>query len=295
MTNLVSELKYAIEGIVVSRPDCRMGQDYDCACVYCSDHTYQRALADAVARNAATAAHRARIVELIGAFRCLAAIGAAIRSAGAPGAGFARMIHDAGELRTSTGGNLRGFSFRVTGRRGSAKQHFGRAGVCKWKGDNSYGGIKLGLAIPGEEKLAYCSFAQLERIPLTVEQIESDLYERSEAMMVRDATASCRPKLVVALKRRGNGPVAYVVNGRDAGASGQVFWCGPDKRNEPNARLGIRTASGAIVWASAYDCASEPVAITHTERRQLERIAADAVMEGRIDQAREILSQTREV
>lgn len=291
----VATLRWALEGDTVSRPYCRMGQDYPCECVYCNDYSYRKALDACAIANAASADYRATLVRASQAFQLLAEIGKAIAAALSPGLGVALMIRDAGALRSSGGGNLRGFTFRVTGKRGAAKVHFGKVGLCKWQGINDYGGVKLGLQIEGHEKLAYVSLGQLDRIPMTIEQLDSERVAKTEATIVRDAIAPHRPKLVVALKRRGKGPIAYVVSGRDAGQHGVVFWVGPDKRTqEPNARLGIRTASGAVVWASAYECASEPmVAVTREERTELERVAADAALDGYPERAREILAQTR--
>jgi len=117
-------------------------------------------------------------------------------------------------------------------------------------------------------------------------------------VIVREAIAPHRPKFVAPPLRRGRrgaGPVAYVVSGRDAGKHGEVFWVGDDKKTgETNARLGIRQASGEVIWASAYDCADAPCTVVpSTERKEMERVAADFAMEGRPDKARAVLAATR--
>lgn len=288
--------KLAIDGVVVSRNYCRMGQDYDCRCNYCCDASYNAAVADAGRRNAETTVDRARIVRLTTPFEALAQIGAAISAAGSPGASISRMIRDAGELRQSFGGEVRGFSYRVTGKRGSAKRHFGKVGVCKWVGKSEDGTTRIGLQIEGEEHLAYCAASQLERIPMTAESLVEDARRRTEQVIVREAIAPHRPRLVVASLRRGRpGPTAYVVSGRDAGKHGEVFWVGPDKRTgEPAARLGIRQADRTVIWASAYECADEPCEMVEIEeRREIERVAADLALEGSSDKAREVLATTR--
>jgi hypothetical protein len=288
----------AVAGVVVQRNYCRMGEDYDCRCNFCCDSSYAAALDAAEKQNASTAKHRAWIVKVTSAFEALSQIGKAVRAAAAPGWAYACMIRDAGFLRQSFGGHLRGFSFRVVGKRGSAKKHFGKIGTCKWVGENEEGTLRIGLLIEGEEKLAYCAASQLERLPLGADVLVEDIIRRTDAMIVRDAIAPYRPKFVASLSRSGRGrrgPMAYVVTGHDRGKHGEVFWIGADKRTgEAGARLGIREASGAVIWASAYDCADQPcTVVSAAERKDMERVAADMAIEGRFDEARTVLSAIR--
>lgn len=285
----------ALGGVTVERHYCRMGQDYDCRCTYCSEGAYIIAMRLAEVQNAATAELRTRVIRAAESLMWLSHIGLAFASACSPGAGISRMIQDTGLLRESSGGDLRGFKFMVLGKRGSAKQHYGKVGVCKYHGNDGYDRVRIGLAVAGEEKLAYCTFSQLERVPMRAEDLLAEAVNRTEQVAVKQAIAPYRPKLEVVVKRRGKKQIAYVVSGPGVGKHGEVFWAGPDKRTgEQNARLGIRTADGTVVWASAYDCAATPmVAVSAAERKELERVAADYAMEGKDEEAREILRHTR--
>jgi hypothetical protein len=290
----------ALPGVVVQRNYCRMGEDYDCRCNFCCNHSYAAALAAAEKQNASSSKHRAWIVKVTTAFEALSQIGKAVRAAAAPGWAYSCMIRDAGFLRQSFGGQLRGFLFRVVGKRGSAKKHFGKIGTPKWVGENAEGTPRIGLQLEGEEKLAYCAVSQLERLPLEADVLVEDVIRRTEAVIVRDAIAAHRPKFVASLKRSGRGhrgavPTAYVVTGHDAGKHGEVFWIGADKRTgEADARLGIRVANGATIWVSAYDCADQPCTVVSAkERKDMERVAADMAIEGRFDEARAVLSAIR--
>jgi len=297
--------------LLTPAPYCRMGEDYDCTCRYCSSASAARYAAEVAAYNAATADHRAEVARVAGALLALGAIGQAVRAALSPGHGIAHMLRDVVPLLNSTHGSLKGAFFQITGKIGNAKLHTGKTGVCRWIGEGAsfapvprYRGgwrqdrttptIRVGLEIAGEPKLVYVAFSQLDRLP-TPEDVS---HARTIAAIVKKAIAPLRPKFDVVLTKRGKprkGQIAYIVEGRDAGASGEVFWIGADKRSgEANTRLGIKTADGQTIWASAYDCAAEPMrTVDRTERALLERVAADAVEEGRLDDAREILGQLR--
>ena len=296
----VTDHKLATSGMTVSRPYCRWGQDYPCECVYCSDSAYSAACKRAEEWNAATAEHRAWVVTLTAALAVLANVGRALALvASLPNAlrafalGAAVVYHEV---------PCKGARYRVVGKRGNAKKFQGVIGVCKWIGEADFrgrtGGKRVGLAVEGEAKLVYVAFGQVERVPETQEEILAKI----ERAIVQAAitTPGVRPrwtgKLPARRSKKNPGPVAYVVSGRDRGASGTVFWIGADKRTgEVDGRLGIRCANGATVWASAYDCRNEAPTSTTTlpadERALIERMAADAVMADRPVLARELLGQ----
>jgi hypothetical protein len=303
---------HAVHGqIITGAPYCRMGQDYDCTCRYCSSDTAARYATGVAEYNAATADHRAQVARVTSAFLHLATIGAAVRAALSPGLGIGLMIGDVLPLLASTHGNLRGAHFRIVGKRGNAKLHAGKVGVCRWIGegdsfapvprfrggwrDTTVPTVRVGLSIEGEAKLVYVAHGQLERLPTPAAEHRA----RIEVALVKAAIAPLRTKLVVAMTKRGKpkaGQIAYVVEGRDAGASGTVFWCGTDKRTgETDTRLGIQPAYGETIWVSAYDCAATPVRpVDREERCAIERVAADAVESGSPEAARAVLAQLRE-
>ena len=297
--------------VVESAPYCRMGQDYDCGCRYCSAAAAARYAAEIAEWNAATVEHRAYVATITGALACLAAIGRAVATALSPGLGLGVMVHDLAALLASDIGDLKGAHYQITGKRGNAKAHTGKVGICRWVGaGDSFepmprfrGGwrastkaptTRIGLAIEGEPKLVYVSFGSVTRLRTPAAEFAA----RVEAAVVRAAIAPVRAKLAVRMTPRGKvskGQVAHVVEGRDAGKSGEVFWCGADKRTgEVATRLGVKTAVGETLWVSAYDCAAAPAVLVPREERELiERIAADAAEEGRLDDARTILASRR--
>ena len=297
----VTDHKRAVSGETVSRPYCRWGQDYPCGCVYCSDAAYNAACKQAAEWNAATATHRAWVVSITSALAVLANVGRAIALvASMPGAIRAFAL---GAVSVYHQVPSKGARYRIVGKRGNAKKVFGVTGVCKWIGEADYqgrstGAYRVGLAVEGEPKLVYVAFGQVERLPESQEEIQAKI----ERQIVQAAitTPGVRPrwtgKLPARRSKKTPAPVAYVVSGRDRGASGTVFWLGADKRTgEADARLGIRCANGATVWASAYDCRNEApvdsVPLPADERVLIERIAADAVMADKPELARELLAQ----
>lgn len=302
----VVERQVALHGVVVARPYCRMGQDYDCRCNYCSDASYAVALSQAESQNAATATARAEVVRVTYALEWLSRIGMAVRAAGGPGLGVSRMIESAGWLRESHGGNLCGFWFLITGKRGAAKSHNGRFGKCVWVGENDSGTVRLGLRINDEDGLVYVTATQCERIPMRADELFAEARAKTEAVVVATAIAPLRPKFGMPsteklrkYKKAGlDGPMAYVVSGHHAGKSGRVFWSGPDKKTgEADVRLGIKHQENGVVetlWVSAYDCDASPcVVVDAAERRDIERVAADMAMDGDVEAAREVLASAR--
>lgn len=306
----VAAHKLAVDGKTVSRPYCRMGQDYDCTCVYCSDSSYARATAAATEWNAATVEHRAWVVAVTGALACLAVIGRAMNLvASMPGSIRAFAINAATLYHNVPS---RGTSYRVTGKAGNAKHHQGKVGICKWIGesdfnerpanwrghwrDNRKPTVRIGLAVEGEAKLVYVPFGQVTRIADAPAVITAQLAR--QVVEVTLAEANVRPRWTGTVPgRRGkkkNTTTAHVVSGRDRGAFGEVFWIGADRRTgEADARLGIRCADGSTVWASVYDCRNEApgAAMTAAERAIVESIAADAVLENKLEIARELLAK----
>lgn len=297
----VTDHKLAISGLTVSRPYCRWGQDYPCECVYCSDGAYNAACKQAAEWNAATAAHRAWIVSITSALAVLANVGRAMALvASLPGAirafalGAVAVYHEV---------PCKGARYRVVGKRGNAKKLLGVTGVCKWIGESDFRGLstgayRVGLAVEGEPKLVYVAFGQVERLPETQEEILAKI-ER-QIVQVAITSPGVRPrwtgKLPARRSKKSPPPVAYVVSGRDRGASGTVFWIGADKRTgEADGRLRIRCSNGATVWASVYDCRNEAptdtVPLPADERALIERIAADAVLANQPELAHDLLAQ----
>lgn len=125
----VTDNRAASEGRIMCAGYCRMGQDYDCRCAYCNAGTYAAEAAAIKAWNLATAEHRAHVVRVTSAFACLANIGKAVFAALAPGLAVNVLAMWAAYAWGSSDGNIRGFYFRITGKRGKAAAHVGKVGV----------------------------------------------------------------------------------------------------------------------------------------------------------------------
>jgi hypothetical protein len=292
---------------------CVWASDYDCRCSRCSALTRAMWYVSAFVWSVATGPVRAEVESALGGFKALALVGAAVEAALSPGKALTSMMEYFADAWTSDGGNLKGFYFKVVGKRGNAKKFAGKVGICKWVGETTFGGYydrraghvggttttRIGLQVEGEEKLVYVPFKQCERLPIPAEVTAA----RTEAKIVKEAIATLRPKWNGTVPKKGRTtvakwkascPVAYVVTGKNAGKSGKVFWVGADKKTgEAGARLGMETETGETLWLSAYECADRPVTVS-SDKALIERIAADAALEGNENKARELLAQTWE-
>jgi len=285
---------------------CNMSADYDCNCSKCSALTRAHWFIGAFIWSIATAAARAEVETALGGLKGLATMGWAIEAALAPGQTLRALALWAGDAWGSSNGDLKGSYFRVVGKRGNAAKHVGKVGMVKWVGESDGGprwaprahSIRLGLQIEGEAKLVYVTHAQCERLPTPPEVKMA----RLETKIVSEAIATLRPKWEGTVPKKsskesrakwlGRCPIAYIISGREAGKVGSVFWVGADKKTGEMTRLGIECKD--IVWVSAYDCANTLMAeVPASERVQIERVAADAAMEGNMDAARALLGQTR--
>lgn len=305
-----SDHELAVNGMKVERFYCRMGQDYDCGCNYCSHGAYLAACERAKEWDAATAEHRIYVAAITGALKFLALIGRTMALVASMPTAIHQFACDAATAYHNV--PCKGARYRVVGKAGNAKHHQGKVGVCTWIGesdfaprrvgwrgrqvDNRKPTVRIGLTVEGEAKPVYVPFGQVERIHATTEEIAAKM--ELAIVKVTLAESGVRPRWTGKLHRRKSKknppPMAYVVSGRDRGASGTVFWLGSDKRTgEADARLGIHLATGEKIFASAYDCRNEAPSTTPTsadERALIERIAADAVLDDKPEAARKLLA-----
>lgn len=306
----VAAYDLATKGKIVVTHYCRWGQDYDCTCTYCSASAYNQACSAAKAWNEETAAHRAWVASITRAFKLLAMIGRTMALVATMPTAIRAFALNASRLYHEV--PCKNARYRVAGKRGNAKHHYGTVGVCKWVGedvivpspvyrcDHKYSSYRVGLSVEGEAKLVYLPFKQLERLPESADEIA---FKVERAIVKVAISTGVRPRWTGSVPARATKsnplPMAYIVAGRDRGVSGHVFWIGVDKRTgEPNARVGIRRENGSVVWASVYDCRNAAMdapllttRLTANERYLIERIAADAVMDDKPDVARTVLEQ----
>lgn len=302
----VAAYKLAIEGYTVpSAPYCRMGQDYDCNCAYCNYSVQAKYVAEAAARTAATAEHRAWVAQITSSYKALAAIGRAVHQALVIGNMLRTLAIWAGTAYDSLDGNLKGMTFKVTGKAGRAKAQHGKVGVVRWVGEDARAtsyysrDVKvttvLGLAIEGEPKLVYVPAKQCTRQAITAEQnmarIETAIMDQAiKEVLTWTGTIPAKKRSEKRDAHLARCPLVYVTSGRDKGASGRAFWKSPDGK-----RVGVETGTVGVVWVQASQVSDKPVAaavveVSAEERALIKRIAADAAMDGDADKTRELLA-----
>lgn len=191
-----------------------------------------------------TGAERARLECGVRGMQVLASIGRAVASAGAPGLGVGRWLAD-----TIAEWNLvrSGRWYRVVGRRGKAKEHFGVEGeVVRIEEAPGYQGgrgtRRAALKIPGETKWIWVPVSTLApaREPAEVTR-EKRREEESKAERAK------RPAFAGA-----KGDAAWVIDGPNAGRNGTVIWTGFARGEQ---RVGVKWGAGEndVAWCSAVD------------------------------------------
>jgi len=116
------------------------------------------------------------------------------------------------------------------------KVPIGTRGVLRWEGHGNYG-PRVGIAVPGEPKLAYTAASNVEVVWPGLDPGQSpeegwlDLWHRNQ-------------------QGRYLPVVGHRVRTRDGVASGEVFWVSPD-----HVRLGFKpTPTSDAEWADTVDC-----------------------------------------
>lgn len=156
----------------------------------------------------------------------------------------------------------KGAWYRVTGKRGNAKQAHGLVGRCVYVGDvlNRYQtivvGKRLGLVPAGSEIAVWVSAKQCTRVLPPVAAIQATELARAE----RATTILARPAFAGNVKNkisRSRGDDVIILEGPHRGARGEVFWRGPDNKNpiQGEFRVGVKTVDGETVWCGARDVA----------------------------------------
>ncbi len=197
-------------------------------------------------------AHAALAVALDG-FAALAAIGRAVANAGAVGASVALFVGGAvAEWNTVRKGRW----YKVTGKRGKAKEFFGLVGECTWMGEvesgrprpigwrgswNTTTTLRAGIAREGFDKPAYVPASCLS--PVETPAAAKVVKAAKELELARKAV---RPAFAGRVGKRGD--TGLIVEGKFAGKSGKVFWKSPDGK-----RVGVDIGASEPAWCSAND------------------------------------------
>lgn len=178
----------------------------------------------------------------------LARIGQAIASVGRP---FMTLAKGLGDLGASYFVVRKGRWVRVVSRRGRNAPPIGTEGEVTWlKESEQYGTLRAGIrAADGTMHWTPASNLQVIVPPDSVREAQAQREAAYQAKRAAERAAHlAKPE---ADAKRGD--VVGVTEGRDKGASGEVFWVGPSKDNS-GMRCGFRdTATGRTVWASLRD------------------------------------------
>jgi hypothetical protein len=155
----------------------------------------------------------------------------------------------------------KGSWYRVTGRRGNAKECHGLVGKCIWIGDtfNPYtgnvSGQRVGLLAEGSDIPVWVSAKQITRIPPPAAAVVAAA-QRDAARAAVQAEAMQRPAFAGAVANkhaRTSGDMVVVIAGKDAGKRGEVFWRGEDRKQPGTFRLGVRTLDRETLWVGERD------------------------------------------
>ena len=258
--------------------------DYDWKCSGCASCPRETLAARAVSTFVFGIANGARHAELecgVRAAMALSTIGAAVRAALAPGLAITMFFADVVSAWNTV---AKGRMYRVTGKRGKAKEHYGKVGVCTWIGESTWSAprqyrtaswnrppssttLRAGLKIEGEEKPVYVPASALEPV------VDTQLHARIAAKAERERCAAAtkvRPSAAV------RGATVLVIAREHAGLVGKVFWVGADKKGS-GLRIGVkfcackRRCECKTAWVGEHEAVPPP---THAETYE----QAEAVM-----------------
>lgn len=237
--------------------------DYDCGgCAGCRTRDALIGWSiSAFTWSVATGAERTELERGVRGMFALAQIGRAVAAAGAPGLGVSQWI---GSAIRNWNEVQPGRWYRVTGKRGHAKEHHGAEGeVMRIEhGPGRYGSrgaLRAALRLPGESKWAWVPTSALTPVPRPVEAVaDKTAEERSKAE--EEAARAARPAFVGE-----KGDAVYVIAGPNAGRNGVFFWAGVNRGQE---RVGVRTTvlrgGEDAAWCDARDVIAEGSLVSFT-------------------------------
>jgi len=198
------------------------------------------------------AAHFAAVSASASAYGALAAVGKAVAAAAAPGAGVGAFVTGAIAVWNE---HTKGAWYEVTGKRGTAKAHFGKVGECVWVGERGftkYGhtsySVRVGIKPLGASEALFVPASCVTRVLPPAEALPA--IAAKEAAVAEKAA---RTPLAA-----GKGSIVTVAFGPCAGAIGRVFWVGSGKGGP---RFGLdpdldrkKGRCPSPLWVDARDC-----------------------------------------
>lgn len=200
----------------------------------------------------------AEFAAALAGFEALAALGRAVAEAGEVGASIALFLGDTVAEHNTV---RKGRWYKVTGKRGKAKEFFGLAGECVWVGE-----VESGPARPSHWRGSWTRSTTLRAkiVPAGGEGVgeKGGFYvpasclspvtpppgavEKMKAKELELARKAVRPAFNGRTGKRGD--KGLIVEGKYAGKSGTVFWKSPDGK-----RVGVDVGASEPAWCSAHD------------------------------------------
>lgn len=243
MANLADDIKIRTPPV----RDCYGGYvrhwdtDYPCpGCAKCRPDSLNAWAVGAFVWHVANASAHHETRQALTGLESLARIGLAVESALMPGLSIQMFVEDCTHAYNVV---RKGNWYRVSGRRGNARNALGVEGECVWVGDAVAG------AAYGRELRTYTRVGLQPRPPMTVVWLSAGQIERiptpPDAALVQLLRSSYK-------KFDGKkGDYAYYIEGPNHGRHGRVFWIGKD-------RLGLKDhKTGEALWGRALDCSAD--------------------------------------
>jgi hypothetical protein len=240
-----------------------------------------RAIGIFVWRMAQLDAHTKLYQDVVG-FDMLARIGRQIAAIGAIPAGICTFVRSALAVDKSP---LKGFWYRVDGKRGKAKAHHGVEGECVWSGETSHvqdrpqgwrgtwngrtsTTSRVGILPIDTDKPIYVPASCVTRIPTP-----ADGADRTAKRAYVKAVRGVRPNYYGHTGRKAD--VGCVVAGPHKGLTGQVFWSKiSDVLGSEDGRVGLKTSRDAeSLWLSARDVIGPAKRFVEFAKFEIDRVA----------------------
>jgi hypothetical protein len=249
-----------------------------------------RAIGIFVWRAAHVEAHGA-IYQGVAGYDMLARIGRQIAAIGAVPAAIATFVRAAVAIDAKP---IKGYWYRVEGKRGKAKAHQGLEGECTWIGESSYAQerprgwrgnwngrtsttLRAAILPTGAEKPTYVPASSLTRIPTPASGAD-----RTAKRDLAKAVRHVRPNYYGRTGRKAD--VGYVVAGPHKGVTGQVFWTKIIDVLGDDGRVGVKTSRDAEpLWIAARDVVGLGKRFVEFAKFEIERVADGSAKVERLD------------
>lgn len=223
----------------------------------------------------------AQLYQSVAGFAALAEIGRQVAEIAKIGYAISAFIQGAIAIWNTV---TKGRWYRVEGKRGKAKAHYGTEGECVWIGETSYvqerpanwrgnwrgrtsTTLRAGILSIGADKPIYVSTSSLSPITAPIEGAA-----RAEKRTRAKAERNVRPNYYGRTGRKAD--IGCVVAGSHRGTRGQVFWSKIHDVLGEDGRVGIKTSKDAEpMWIGARDVVGPAARYAEFAKFEIERLA----------------------